>query len=174
MLGNTASNGTRTSENPVVASELLFDLRAIDLNRVALSAEDVGKINPQAGPMRQLDHVIWFSDDLRQSLGVKQITEDEFWVPHHIPGRPMMPGVLMIEAAAQASSVLYQQRVDEPRFVGFTRCDQTVFRKQVVPGDTLYLLTEEVDFRKRRFICATQAVVNDELAFESRITGMVI
>lgn len=157
-----------------MASELLFDLNSIDLSRVAMGPEDVGRINPQCGAMRQLDHVIWFSDDLRQALGVKQITRDEFWVPYHIPGRPMMPGVLMIEAAAQLSSVLYQQRVNEPRFVGFTRCDDTVFRQQVVPGDALYLLTEEVDFRRRRFICKTQAVVNDQLAFESRITGMVI
>lgn len=157
-----------------MASERLFDIASIDLGATAIDAEQVGRINPQSGPMRQLDYVIWINDDNTQALGVKKVREDEFWVPYHIPGRPMMPGVLMIEAAAQLSNILYFQKVSEPRFIGFTRCDDAVFRHQVVPGDTLYLLAHELDFRRRRFISRTQAIVNDALAFEAQVTGMVI
>ena len=92
----------------------------------------------------------------------------------HFPGRPLMPGVLMIEAAAQLCSIQYKSRTNEPRFLGFSRCDDVSFRGQVVPGDTLYLLGKEVDFRARRFIAACQGMVDDKIVFEATITGMVI
>jgi 3-hydroxyacyl-[acyl-carrier-protein] dehydratase len=157
-----------------LASEPLLDLSTIDLTEVALSPEEVGRINPQCGDMRQLDHVIRFDGDSGIALGVKRITDEEFWVPLHIPGRPLMPGVLMIEAAAQLASIQYHMRTRENRFVGFTRCDDTVFRGQVVPGDTLYLVSEEVSFKRRRFVTRAQGIVNDRLVFESKITGMVL
>jgi 3-hydroxyacyl-[acyl-carrier-protein] dehydratase len=157
-----------------VPAQLLFELSDIDLNAVAITPEEVGEINPQCGDMRQLDHLIWLKDDASAALGVKLVRDDEFWVPGHIPGRPLMPGVLMIEAAAQLSSVLYRKKSGEDRFVGFTRCDETIFRGQVVPGDTLHLLAVEVSFRPRRFVCACQGLVNGAIAFETKITGMVV
>jgi 3-hydroxyacyl-[acyl-carrier-protein] dehydratase len=157
-----------------LASNLLFDLDAIDLAAVAVSAEEVGRINPQCGDMRQIDHLIWRSEDASRGLGVRRIRDDEFWIPGHIPGRPLFPGVLMIEAAAQLSSVLYRLKTQETRFIGFTRCDDVVFRGQVKPGDTMYLLAEEIQFRPRRFSCAAQGVVHGQLAFEAKVTGMVV
>lgn len=157
-----------------MSAKLLFDISQIDLNAVAVSAEEVGLINPQSGDMRQLDHVIWVNDDSSRAIGVKLVRHDEFWVPGHIPGRPLLPGVLMIEAAAQLSSVLYRKRTSEEQFIGFTRCNKTAFRGQVVPGDTLYLLAQEVEFRPRRMICACQGVVNGNLVLETEITGMVL
>jgi 3-hydroxyacyl-[acyl-carrier-protein] dehydratase len=156
-----------------VPAPLLYDISNIDVDQVAVSAEEVGRINPQCGPMRQLDHVIWIHDDRSGGLGVKRVLEDEFWVEGHVPGRPLMPGVLMIEAAAQLSSVIYRLKYKEERFIGFTRCDEVAFRGQVKPGDTLYLLAKEVLFRPRRFVCAAQAVVDGSIVFEGRITGMV-
>lgn len=157
-----------------MAADLLFDLSDIDLDQIAVDADTVGQINPQAGAMRQVDHVILLDVEGGRILGVKHVTEDEFWVPLHIPGRPLMPGVLMIEAAAQVSSILYRYRGGERRFVGFTRCDNTAFRGQVVPGDTLYLLSKEVRFNQRRFESRAQGVVNDKLVFETTIVGMVV
>lgn len=158
-----------------MAKPLLFDISGIDRSEVAIAADDVGRINPQCGDMRQLCHVIWHNDDATEFFGVKHVREDEFWVAGHIPGRPLMPGVLMIEAAAQLCSVMFQHKVTEPLgFLGFTRCDEVVFRGQVVPGDTLHLLAKEVSRRPRRFISLAQAVVGDDLVFEGRITGMVV
>jgi len=158
-----------------VASELLFDISSIDMNEVAISAEEVGRLNPQCGAMRQLDHVIWTDAERGMALGVKRVRGDEFWVPLHIPGRPLMPGVLMIEAAAQLCSAFFQRhRTKGGKFLGFTRCDETTFRGQVVPGDMLYLLSQEVSARPRRFVSRTQGLVNDKLVFESKITGMVM
>lgn len=155
-------------------SELLFPIDSIDLSAVAVDREEVGRLNPQTGHMRHLDRVIWGDWAIGRALGVKDVRDDEFWVPHHIPGRPLLPGVLMIEATAQLCSVVFRKKSGEAKFLGFTRCDDVVFRGQVPPGETFYMLCEEVTFRPRRFVSRAQAVVNDQLVFEATITGMVI
>lgn len=155
-----------------MAAQPLFDIAAIDKSQVRSSADEVGRVNPQCGHMRQLDHIIWASDDLTLVLGVKQIRHDEFWVPGHIPGRPLYPGVLMIEAAAQVSSWLQRNKYENLGFLGFTRCEETAFRGQIVPGDTLYLLARELTSSRKRFICEAQGIVGDRIVFETKITGM--
>lgn len=158
-----------------MAGEPLIDLAKIDLNAVAVSPERVGELNPQSGDMRQLDHVIWVSDDCTAIVGVKQVHDREFWVSGHIPGRPLLPGVLMIEAAAQTASASFRLRTGEERFLAFTRLDDVAFRAQVVPGDTLYLLAVEHKYSARRFVCRAQGVVNNQaIAFDAMITGMVV
>jgi len=152
----------------------LFDISGIDKSAVACTPDDVGRVNPQAGHMRHLDHVIWLDDNLITILGVKFVRHDEFWVPGHIPGRPLFPGVLMIEAAAQTSSYLQRVKYKNPGFLGFTRCEDTSFRGQVVPGDTLLLLAKEISSSARRFVCLAQGIVNDRIVFETKITGMTI
>jgi 3-hydroxyacyl-[acyl-carrier-protein] dehydratase len=157
-----------------VPAEPLFDLSSIDLTAVRSTPDEVGRINPQCGHMRQLDHVIWADDALIDVLGVKFVRHDEFWVPGHIPGRPLLPGVLMIEAAAQVSSWLQKTKYSDLGFLGFTRCDETAFRGQVVPGDTLYLLAKEIMSSRRRFVCLAQGIVSGRIVFETKITGMTI
>ncbi len=154
-----------------MASPLLFDISGIDLRQVAVSADRVGELNPQSGPMRQLSHVIWVGDNFTSTVGVKFVRNDEFWVAGHIPGRPLLPGVLMIEAAAQLCSVLQHLRNPGP-FLGFIRCDDVSFRGQVVPGDVLYLLAKETKPGRRRFVSRTQGLVDGRLVFEATITGM--
>ena len=58
--------------------------------------------------------------------------------------------------------------------MGFIRCDDVVFRGQVVPGDTLYLLAKEISCRRRRFTSKAQGLVDGRLVFEGTITGMAI
>jgi 3-hydroxyacyl-[acyl-carrier-protein] dehydratase len=157
-----------------VAGALIFDIAGIDLSGRAVSADEVGALNPQCGDMRQLDYIVWMRHDAAAGLGVKHVRQDEFWVPCHIPGRPLLPGVLMIEAAAQLCSVLYKKKTGNMSFLGFIRCDNVVFRGQVVPGDTLYLLGKEVKFGPRRFTSQVQGVVNQKLVFEGEITGMAL
>lgn len=157
-----------------MAAELFFDLSKIDYTGEVLSYEEVGRLNPQCGDMRQLDRVIWLDDDKMQGLGVKQVRHDEFWVPGHIPGRPLMPGVMMIEAAAQLCSVMRAVRYGDGKFLGFARCDDVAFRGQVLPGDTLYLLGREISNKGRRHISLAQGVVDGKLVFEASITGLVM
>jgi len=155
-----------------MASEFFFDLDSIDYSQRMADEAAVARVNPQGGPMRQLDSVIWHDNPITMGLGIKQVRHDEFWVPYHVPGRPLMPGVLMIEACAQLGSYLYRTKVPNLPFVGFTRCTDTVFRGQVLPGDTFLILCREIECGRRRFISAFQGVVNKKLVMETTITGM--
>ena len=157
-----------------MAPELFFDLSQIDLDNILAGPEEIEACNPQRGDMRHLDGIIWMNDDRSGAVGFKDVRDDEFWVPGHIPGRPLYPGVLMIEAAAQLAAFIMKQRRPELGFIGFVRADDVKFRGQVVPGDRLYLLGREIQFKSRRLICAGQGVVNGNLVFETQITGMPI
>ena len=123
--------------------------------------------------MRQLDRVVWWEEGRTAAIGIKEIRDDEFWVTGHIPGRPLYPGVLQIEAGAQLSSFILAERFKDAPFVGFTRVTDCSFRGQVIPGDTLVLCTKEVKVNRRRFITDTQGIVSGKIVFEAQITGMV-
>ena len=157
-----------------MAPELLFDLSSIDQDKPQYSVEDVERCNPHRGHMRMIDGVIWANEGFSEGLGYKDVRDDEFWVAGHIPGRPLFPGVLMVEMIAQLASFMHFNRMSHSKFMGFTAIDQVKFRGQVVPGDRLLMLVKEVSFRPRRFICAGQGLINGKLVFEGQITGMPI
>lgn len=154
--------------------EPIIDLSTIDLTQIAVTTEEIGRMNPQTGHMRQLDDIAYVNDDNTLAVGRKIVRDDEFWVDGHIPDRPIYPGVLMIEAAAQLSSILYHLKMKSKHFMGFTRCDNCSFRGQVVPGDTLTLISIERKFQRRRFVCDAQGFVGDNFIFDVQVTGMMM
>ena len=157
-----------------MAAAPYFDLSRLDVSRPMAGPADIEAVNPQRGAMRHLDAIVWWNEEKSAGIGYKDVRGDEFWVPGHIPGRPLLPGVIMIEAGAQLAAYLMKLRVPEHQFVGFIGCDKVKFRGQVKPGDRLFLLGKELQLKPRRFICAVQGVVNDTLVFEGEITGMPI
>ncbi|MEM7227321.1 MAG: 3-hydroxyacyl-ACP dehydratase FabZ family protein [Planctomycetota bacterium] len=156
-----------------MASTPILDLAKIDMQHDEFSQSELMEILPHRGHMRQLKRVMYFDRTEWIIAGLKEARDDEFWVAGHIPGRPIMPGVMMLESAAQLSSVLFQFRTGEERFVGFVRCDNVSFRGQVVPGDDLILVSQSIEVRRRRVITNNQGYVDGEMVFEANITGMV-
>ena len=157
-----------------MAPLLLVDLSKIDPGRVLMSIEEIRQFNPHRFEMEMLSGVLHLDTAAGEIVAFKDVRPDEFWVRGHIPGRPLMPGVLMIEAAAQMSSLYYKRVTGDARFLGFGGVDAVKFRGQVVPGDRLLLLGKVVELRNRRAVFDTQGVVGDRLVFEARITGMPI
>ncbi|MBL4699912.1 MAG: beta-hydroxyacyl-ACP dehydratase [Phycisphaeraceae bacterium] len=156
-----------------MAPSLLFDLSKHNLNKVAHGVDEIEAINPHRGAMRLLDGIIYCNLDVpAQVIAYKDIRDDEFWVPGHVPGRPLFPGVLMLEAAAQLASFVCLQRLDE-QFLGFVGAEKVKYRGQVVPGDKFILLGQEVKIHRRRSTCQMQGLVNGKLVFEATIVGMV-
>ncbi len=155
---------------------LVFDLTQIDLNAAPVFDRDaVCKVNPQRFEMQQLDGILWFDRERACVLGYKDVTDHEFWVRGHIPGRPLMPGVIQIEAAAQLLSFFIKQVYQEEGFVGFGGIDRTKFRASIEPGCRLYLLGHVTEARRgRKYVCDVQGVVDQTLAFEATISGMRI
>ena len=81
---------------------LLIDLSKIDTTGEPIyGRKDIDPLNPQRYEMEHLDGILWEDVDKRLVLGYCDISDKEFWIKGHIPGRPLMPAVIMIEAAAQ-------------------------------------------------------------------------
>lgn len=152
---------------------LLFDLSQIDLNAKPLfGREEIEKVNPQRFEMQHLDGVLWYDKDKYLILGYKDVTESEFWIRGHIPDRPLMPGVIMIEAAAQLSSFLVKQIYGVKGFIGFVGINAAKFRSIVEPGNRLYLLGHLTTFKRKKYTFSVQGVVDGTMAFNAVVSGM--
>jgi 3-hydroxyacyl-[acyl-carrier-protein] dehydratase len=153
---------------------LLFDLTGIGLDSKPLfDREAICKINPQRFEMQQLDGILWYDKEKATILGFKDVTKDEFWVRGHIPGRPLMPGVIQIEAAAQLLSFFVRELYKGEGFVAFGSIERAKFRAPVEPGSRLYLLGHITEVRRgRKYVCDVQGVVAGTLTFEATISGM--
>lgn len=154
--------------------ELIVDLASIDLTQVYADIEDIRKYNPQRHEMEQLSAIIMVDEPNNICLGYKDIAEDEFWVRGHMPGMPLMPGVVMCESAAQISSY-YTQRFDllGADMVGFGGLDEVRFRDMVKPGDRFYVCCKLIKVRRNRMIVADfQGFVEDRLVVGGQIKGI--
>ena len=148
----------------------LFDLSALDLDQIAADVAEIEAMNPQRGQMRLMDRVVWF-DEESDSLSYRDVKGDEFWVEGHIPGRPLLPGVLMLEQAAQACSFYTRRVVGWDGFIGFGGVENCKFRLPVEPGARLYVLTRLVEKRHRRVRARCQGLVDGQIVFEADIIG---
>ncbi len=153
-------------------TEPLFDISGVDLSATAADLAQIAELLPHRGHMLQIARVVWHDETYDHGVAVKHVRSDEFWVPGHIPGQPLLPGVLMIEASAQLASWLYYNRTPRRWFAGFTRIEDTTFRGQVVPGDDLYLLCKCLKYNSKRFVCSVQGLVDGTIVFDSKVTGM--
>ena len=154
---------------------LLFDLSQIDLTGKPLfDKEAICELNPQRFEMQQLDGVLWYDKEKFLILGYKDVTENEFWIRGHIPGRPLMPAVVMIEAAAQLSSFFVKQVYGVKGFVGFAGIESAKFRSVVEPAQRLYLLGRMIKFKRRKYTCSVQGIIDDTMVFEVVVSGLNI
>ena len=154
--------------------EPIVDLSQIDFSQVVADIEEIRRYNPQRFEMEQLTAVVLEDATNHLCVGYKDITDDEFWVRGHMPGMPLMPGVVMCEAAAQLASY-YTQKYDllGSDMVGFGGLEEVRFRDPVFPGDRLYLATELVKVRRGRMIvCQFQGFVEDRIVVDGVIKGI--
>lgn len=155
-----------------MAPTLLFDISSIDWSQDLYDTAAIEAINPHRGAMRLIDGIVHECPEKIDYVAYRDIGDDEFWVDGHIPGRPIFPGVLMIEAAAQLSSFITLKKMTGEAFMGFAGVDGVKFRGQVKPGDRLIILIRETEHRRRRCTCLAQGLVDGNLVFEATIKGM--
>lgn len=157
-------------------TEPLIDLSRLDLERVLLGPEEIRANNPHRGDMELLDGIIHFEPELLEAVGFHDLSEDAFWTAGHIPGFPIFPGALMIEAAAQLASFCYRRRFGPTpdRFFGFGGIDRIKFRGMARPGDRLYLLCTDVVLNRRHSRFNVQGVGAGRVIFDGEIVGVAM
>jgi 3-hydroxyacyl-[acyl-carrier-protein] dehydratase len=152
--------------------QFLFDLSGINLDKVLFDQAAIRDSNPQRGAMEHLNAIVYAEPSLGRIIGYKDVQDDEFWVPGHIPGRPLLPGVIMIEAGAQLASFYTRRYEGWDGFIGFSGADEIRFRAAVEPGNRLYILGQKTWARHRRFSSKIQGIVNGAMVFEASIIGV--
>lgn len=130
---------------------------------------------PHRYPFLLIDRIIEF-ERIKRVVAVKNVTFNEPHFQGHFPGAPIMPGVLVIEAMAQAGAFLMLSEIPdrENKLAVFTGIDNCKFRNQVVPGDQLRIEVEVLNFRSRFGKMAGRAYVGDKLACEATLTCMIV
>ena len=151
---------------------LLIDLDKIDLSKVCLTQEQIYERLPHRHEFMLLEAVCHVDYDAQQIVAYRDIRHEDWWFRGHVPGRPLLPGVLMLEMAAQLSAVFPKLIGAQEGFVGFGGIDACKFRGEVAPPCRLYLLSIARQIRTRIITSDTQGVVDGRLVFEARITGM--
>ena len=139
---------------------------------------DVGEILrciPHRYPFLLLDRILEL-EPRRRIVALKNVTMNEPFFQGHFPGAPVMPGVLIIEALAQAGAVLILRDLPdrEKRLVYFTGIDEARFRRTVVPGDQLKLSLEVVNLRARAARMRGTATVDGQVAAEATIISAMV
>ena len=153
--------------------ELHFDPSGLDFNRVVADREAIRRVNPQRFEMEQLNAIVHLDREQHLIVGYKDVRDDEFWVRGHMPGYPLMPGVLMCEAAAQLCSY-YVVTIGllQGDFVGFGGLENVKFRGVVRPGDRLVLVGKGVRLHRRQTIFNVQGFVGSTMVFHADIIGV--
>jgi 3-hydroxyacyl-[acyl-carrier-protein] dehydratase len=157
-----------------MAPSFLYDLSLVDFTKLAVPIEGIRAVIPQRFEMELLSGIVFVDEDADTVIGVKEVTMDDFWVRGHIPGRPLMPGVLMIECAAQLCAYQTMKKRPELGFIGFARCDDAVFRGTVQPPSKLYMIAQMAEITRRRAVAKCQGICEGKLVFEATITGMAV
>jgi 3-hydroxyacyl-[acyl-carrier-protein] dehydratase len=163
--------------------DTFIDFDALDLSRDVVTKAEVLEVLKQRGRFEQVDGILHLDGPGGWIVGYKNITAGDWWTHDHIPGRPLFPGVLMIESAAQMCTYHFMrsQNVPASTFVGFGGLDDVRFRAAVVPDCRLVIAGHVQRVRSGMFVYDAKGYVwkgagggDRQLAFEAVIKGVIV
>ena len=132
-------------------------------------------ILPHRYPFLLIDRVIEF-DHGKRLVAIKNVTMNEPFFQGHFPGAPIMPGVLVIEAMAQAGAILILSNIEDrhSKLAVFTGIDGAKFRRQIVPGDQLRFEIEVLRMRSRIGKMVGRTFIEGKLVCEATLTCSIV
>jgi 3-hydroxyacyl-[acyl-carrier-protein] dehydratase len=142
---------------------------------MSFTIQEIMDFLPHRYPFLLIDRVLEFEAQKRIVV-IKNVTMNEPFFQGHFPGHPIMPGVLVIEAMAQAGAVLMLSEMDDrhSKLAVFTGIEGAKFRRSITPGDQIRMEVDVVSFRSRAGKMAGKAFIDGKLACEATLTCMVV
>ena len=142
---------------------------------MTLDIQEILDLLPHRYPFLLVDRVVEF-ERARRLVAIKNVTINEPFFQGHFPGYPIMPGVLVVEAMAQAGGIILMHGLPDraTKLVVFTGIERAKFRRPVTPGDQLRIEIEVLSFRPRAGRIAGRALVDGKLACEATLTCQVV
>jgi 3-hydroxyacyl-[acyl-carrier-protein] dehydratase len=152
----------------------IIDPATLDPGKVLLDRAGIDAVLPHRGQMALVDAVCFHDPQGPTMAGWRDVQADEFWVPGHFPGNPLLPGVVLVEACAQLSLVCYKMDYPEVagRLVVFGGIDKVRFRGATRPGDRVFLIARLVEMSRRGARAQNQALVNGKIVYEGEILAI--
>jgi 3-hydroxyacyl-[acyl-carrier-protein] dehydratase len=150
--------------------------RTDEATQQVIPVERIMEMIPHRYPFLMIDKVIGLVKD-QYAIGVKNVSINEPFFVGHFPAKPVMPGVLLIEAMAQTSAVLVVETLGkeaEGKLVYFMSIDEAKFRKPVVPGDAVHIRVDKQQSRRNVWKFACVATVEGVKVAEATVCAMIV
>ncbi|MGB8028281.1 MAG: 3-hydroxyacyl-ACP dehydratase FabZ [Terracidiphilus sp.] len=142
---------------------------------MTFTIQEIMDFLPHRYPFLLIDRVIEFEPQKR-IVAIKNVTMNEPFFQGHFPGYPIMPGVLVVEAMAQAGALIMLSEIGDrdSKLAVFTGIEKAKFRRPVTPGDQIRFEVEVLSFRSRAGRIQGRATVEGKLACEATLTCAVV
>ena len=151
----------------------ILDPSEFHLDQVVADIEEIRRYNPQRYEMEQLTAICHMDVEKNICVGYKDLGPDEFWVRGHMPAMPLMPGVVMCEAAAQvASYYALKENLMDTEMVGYGGLSDIRFRGVVRPGDRFVIVVRLLKARRMMMTCEFQCFVGENIVCEGVLKGI--
>jgi 3-hydroxyacyl-[acyl-carrier-protein] dehydratase len=152
------------------------ELSKLNYEKPQFDLQEIRRVNPQRHEMEQLSAILMIDESQNLAVGYKDVTKEEFWITGHMPGFPLMPGVILCECAAQLASYYARKyNLVGGDYLGFGGMEHVRFRAPVFPNCRLVLMARCTRIRKgRRAEFEFQGFVGKRMVFAGEMIGMAI
>ena len=142
---------------------------------MTFTIQEIMDFLPHRYPFLLIDRIVEF-ERAKRVVAIKNVTMNEPFFQGHFPGAPIMPGVLVIEAMAQAGAVLLLSEIEDrhSKLAVFTGIDGAKFRRSITPGDQIRIEVTVLSFRPRVVKMEGKAYIDGKVAAEATLTCMIV